>query len=124
QVVHIAMILAFSPAIADLRTEPWVIPALCFVLLAHFISVLIYFLENDLWGNSQVLNESKYRYIGERLIGAALFLLPGAWFLLAFLWIAWLVYLHYHRSQDRTWVHVFVGNAAVVLLGLLCRGLL
>ena len=124
QVVHITMILAFSPALPNLGTSAWVIPALCFVLLAHFISVLIFFLENDLWGASHVLNESKYRYIGERLIGAALFLLPGVWFLLAFLWIGWLGYLHYGQKTKRTWVHVLVGNVSVVLLGLLARGLL
>lgn len=124
QVVHITMILAFSPAVPGTRADAWVLAVLCFVLLTHFVSVLIFFLENDLWGDSQVLNDRKYRYIGERLMGAGLFLLPGAWFLSAFLWIAWLVYLHYGREPRRTWVHLLVGNAAVALLGLLVRGLL
>ncbi len=124
QVVHITMILALSPTIPKAHTEAWVIPVLCGVLLAHFSSVLIYFIENDVWGTSKVLGEGKYRYMAERFLGAALFLLPGAWFLLAFVWIGWLVYLHYRKSQDRTWVHVVVGNAGVVLLGLLTRGLL
>jgi hypothetical protein len=86
--------------------------------------VLVYFLENDLWGNSQVLAGKKYLYIAERLIGAGLFLLPGSWFLLAFGWIGWIVYLHYGKSKERTWVHLVVGNIAVVFLGLLVRGLL
>jgi len=124
QVVHITMILAFSPTIPAAHTEIWVVPALCAVLLANFVSVLIFFLENDLWGKSEVLNDGKYRYIGERFLGAALFLLPGAWFLLALAWIGWIVFLHYRKAQDRTWVHLVVGNAAVVLLGLITRGLL
>jgi len=124
QVVHLTMILAFSPTIPSAPTASWVFPLLCAVLLAHFTSVLIFFMENDLWGKSLVLSDGKYRFIGERLIGAALFLLPGAWFLLAFLWIGWIVYLHYQKVEDRTWVHMVVGNATVVLLGLLTRGLL
>lgn len=124
QVVHLAMILAFSPTWPNEPTPAWLLPVLCAVLLMHFTSVLIYFLENDLWGKSEVLNDRKYVYIGERLIGAALFLLPGVWFLLALGWIGWVVYLHYQKSGQRTWVHVLVGNAAVVLLGLLARGAL
>ena len=124
QVVHLTMILALAPTIPSAQPPSWVLPALCAVLLAHFISVLIFFLENDLWGESKVLSDGKYRFIAERLLGASLFLLPKAWFLLAFLWIAWVVYLHYRRAQDRTWVHLLVGNLAVVLLGLAVRGLL
>ena len=124
QVVHWTMILAFSPMLPDSRPEPWILPVLCAIVLTHFVSILIYFMENDLWGNSQVLEENKYLYIGERLIGASLFLLTGPLFLLAFGWIGWMVYLYYYKSQERTWVHLVVGNASVVLLGLLARGLL
>src|ERR1035438_8028151 len=73
QVVHLTMILAFSPTVSALRPDAWVLPVLCVVLISHFISVLVFFLENDLWGNSQVLAARKYRYIAERLIGAGLF---------------------------------------------------
>jgi hypothetical protein len=124
QVVHLTMILAFSPTVSTLKPDPWVLPVLCVVLISHFVSVLVFFLENDLWGSSQVLSEKKYQYIAERMIGAALFLLPGPFFLLAFGWIGWIVYLHYGKSQERTWVHLVVGNMAVILLGLLARGLL
>ena len=124
QVVHLAMILALSPAMTEPKVSPWILPVLCGVVLAHFVSVLIYFIENDLWGHSQVLGSQKYRYIGERLIGATLFLLPGPLFLLAFGWLGWMAYLSYYKSQERTWVHLVVGNTSVILLGLLARGLL
>jgi len=124
QLVHLVLILAVVPTRPDWPAETGVLLGLCAVLLAHFISVLIYFLENDLWGNSKVLEGGKYRFMAERFVGAFLFLLPGAWFLLAFLWIAWLVYLHHHKGRGRTWIHVAVGNASVVLLGLFVRGLL
>jgi len=124
QVVHITMILALSPTLTLTTVEPWVVPVLCAALLAHFVSVLVFFLENDLWGHSGVLGEKKYWFIGERLIGASLFLLPGPFFLLAFGWLGWIAYLYYYKSQERTWVHLVVGNTAVVLLGLLARGLL
>src|SRR5437879_7432889 len=124
QVVHLTMILALSPTRTEMRADPWVLPVLCAVVLAHFVSVLVFFIENDLWGESHVLGNQKYRIIGERLIGASLFLLPGPLFLLAFGWLGWIAYLTYYKSQERTWVHLVVGNTAVVLLGLFARGLL
>ena len=124
QMVHITMILAFAPTIPDAKPEIWVFVALCAVLLAHFTSVLIYFLENDLWQTSQVLGGKKYYYMGERFMGAALFLLPGAWFLLALGWLGWIFYVHYRGGKDRTWVNLVVGNCTVVFLGLIIRGLL
>ncbi len=124
QVVHLALILAFSPIIPTAKPDTWVLPILAVVLLTHFISVLVFFLENDLVGASHVLDERKYRYIAERLFGASLFLLPGIWFLLALAWLGWIGYLAYRKTEERTWVHLVVGNASVVLLGLLVRGLL
>jgi hypothetical protein len=124
QVVHLVMILAVSPTLMDAPVDAWLPPVLCAVLLAHFISVLVFFLENDLWGTSNVLGDRKYLYMGERLIGASLFLLPGPLFLLAFGWLGWMAYLHYYKSHERTWIHLIVGNMSVVLLGLLARGLL
>ena len=124
QVVHLTMILALSPTQTLPSIDAWVMPALCVALLAHFVSVLIFFIENDLWGKSLVLAHKKYIFIGERLIGASLFLLPGPLFLLAFGWLGWIAYLYYYKSQERTWVHLVVGNTAVVLLGLFARGLL
>jgi hypothetical protein len=124
QLVHIVMILAFAPTEPGAKSELWVYVAICAVLLAHFTSVLIYFLENDLWGKSDVLNSRKYHYMGERVLGASLFLLPGAWFLLALGWVGWIFYVHYQKTQERTWVNLVVGNCAVVFLGLVARGLL
>ena len=124
QVVHITLILAFAPTLPETRSETWVLVALCAVLLWHFPSVLIYFMENDLWGSSHILENKKYYYIGERLLGASLFLLPGAWLLLAIGWLFWVFYVQYRRTHERTWVHLVVGNCSVVFLGLLSRGLL
>ncbi|HVO33479.1 MAG TPA: DUF3307 domain-containing protein [Elusimicrobiota bacterium] len=124
QVVHLAIILAMAPTLPSAPVEPWVIPVLCAVVLAHAVSVLIYFLENDLWGESQVLGGQKYRYILERFFGAGLFLLPGSWFLFAFAWLGWLVYQRYRKTTDRTWLHVAIGTISVMLLGLVVRGLI
>ena len=118
------MILTFAPTLEGTKPELWVFVALCAVLLAHFTSVLVFFLENDLWGSSHVLNQRKYYYMGERFLGASLFLLPGAWFLLALGWLGWIFYVHYQGGKERTWVNLIVGNCAVVFLGLIIRGLL
>ena len=87
--------------------------------------MLIFFLENDLGESSDVLDVGKkYRYIFERVIGAGLLLLPGAWFLVAFIWIGWTVFLSYRYAHERTWIHALVGNLAVVVLGFAARGFL
>jgi hypothetical protein len=124
QVVHITLILAFAPTLGEGKTQTWIYLVLCAVLLSHFTSVLIFFVENDVLGRSQILDKRKYYYIGERLLGASLFLLPGAWFLLAVGWLGYIFYLYYQRSQERSWIHLVIGNGAVVSLGLISRGLI
>jgi hypothetical protein len=124
QLVHITLILAFAPTWPGIHADAWVFVVLCAVLLSHFTSVLIFFLENDLWGTSQILNNRKYYFMAERLVGASLFLLPGAWLLLAMGWLGWIVYVHYRQAQDRTWVNLVVGNVSAAFLGLITRGLL
>jgi hypothetical protein len=124
QVVHYTVILALSPTAITSPTPDWVMVALCFVMLAHFTSVLIYFIENDLWGKSNVLEGKKYNFMTERIVGAALFLLPGMWMLLAVLWLAWMAYKQLSLSEERTWVHRLIGTAGTILLGLTARGFL
>ncbi len=124
QVVHFVMILALSPTTNQTPVPLWLFPVMFIIVLAHFVSVLVYFVENDLWGTSDMMGDKKYRFIGERLIGASLFLLPGPLFLLAFGWLGWIAYLYFYKSHERTWAHLVIGNLAVVLLGLAARGLL
>lgn len=124
QVVHLTFILAFSPVIEGASPERWVLLAILAVALTHFTSVLVYFLENDLLGSSQVLDSKKYRYIGERLAGVVPFILPGWGFVLVVAWAAWVVHTAYRRSADRTWIHLVTANASVLLCGLVARGLL
>jgi len=125
QAVHLAVILAFAPMIAGTRAESWVLVATGVIILAHFTSVLIFFVENDLGMNSTVLSQGKYGYMVERLIAAGLFLLPGVWFVISIAYLSWLAYQHFHTEEpDRTWVHLLIGNLSVVLVGLCLRGIL
>jgi hypothetical protein len=124
QLVHICIIMVFAPFIPGMKAQIWVFIALFVVLLTHFTSVFIFFLENDLGGPSQVLGEKKYKFMAERLSAVVLFLLPGYGFLLAFAWIAWVLFVYYRRVGDRSWVHLSVSSVAVVLFGLAMRGLL
>ena len=111
QAVHFGVLLALSPSLTGTRPESWVILAIGAVLLAHFTSVLIYFVENDLGDTSTVLARRKYTFMGERLAAAALILLPAPWFLSVFLWIVWLVVARIRHASDRSWVHVIIACA-------------
>ncbi len=124
QLVHLVVLFGIAPSLPKDPSEPWILILLCGALLAHFTSVLIFFVENDLWGESTQLGNSKYVFIGERIIGASLFLLPGAWFLLSLVWVGWVLRQHYKPVEPRTWAHEVIGNSTVVLLGLIARGIL
>jgi hypothetical protein len=121
QAVHLTIILAVSPTIPTAHPERWVFLTLGVALLAHFVSVLIYFLENDKWGESHVLNSGKYGYMFERFVVAGLFVLPGPWIILGVLWLAWLIYRHTQDTDGKTWVHMAVGMTSAVLVGLVTR---
>jgi hypothetical protein len=118
QAVHIAVLWAFAPRLIGMNPEAWVEASLGFVFLAHVTSVIIFFVENDLGYRSTVLEQSKYRYMAERLVGAGLFLLPSVGFLLGFAWIAWLM-VRYHGT--RTWAHLWIANTTVATIGLSLR---
>ena len=43
---------------------------------------------------------------------------------LALGWAGWILYVTHRRPQEKTWVHQVVSNCAVVLLGLVARGII
>jgi len=124
QAVHLGFLLAFAPLLNGTHAEPWVIIAISVVLLAHFTSVLIFFLENDVYGASTVLADHKYAYMIERLILAALLLLPAPWFAASFLWMAGLLVQRIRSRLSRTWVHLAITLTVVLIAGFGLRYLL
>jgi len=121
QCVHLGVLLALSPSLYGRTGEPWVLAAIGAVLLAHFTSVLIFFVENDRGGSSTVLAKNKYYYMVERLIIASLFLLPMPWCFAALLCLVGLFVRKYRQIEDRTWIHFWIAASAIVIVGVSLR---
>jgi len=106
------------------RPEPWVFGVILFVLVTHFTTVSIYFLEKDFSGKEFPNDKEKYIGMAERVAVAAVFLLPGTWWV--YLVAAWLLYLvvgKVRKTNPATWTNLILGNSTAVLCGMLSRGI-
>lgn len=129
QLIHYASIfLLFPLGLGDLGTglmpEKWPLLGILFVLATHFTTVLVYFIEKDLWGHEFPGDTEKYLGIVERLVVALSFLLPGHWWApVTGAWVAYRFFLRRRRVQDFTWLSFAVSGAMAVLCGLGARAL-
>ena len=106
------------------QPEPWVFIAILFVIVTHFTTVSIYFIEQDFFGKSFPGDREKYISMAERILVAGCFLLPGRWGLaLAAAWILYVLASKAKRAYAYSWTSILVGNATAVLCGLLSRNL-
>lgn len=124
QAIHLLTLYLLSPRFTGGEGEPWVLVALCVVLLTHVTSVIIYFLETDAAIASQLLGPAKYRLMAERLMGAFLMALPGWFFIFGWAWIGGQLYRQFQKSQARSWIHSLASWTAMIVLGLTARFLL
>lgn len=127
QAVHFGVLFALAPSLVGRPAEPWVLAAIGAVLLAHFTSVLIFFVENDRGGSSTVLAQGKYYFMLERLFIAGLFLLPMPWCFSAALCLVGLIVRQSRQDaddRDRTSTHLAIATAAIVAVGLSLRRIL
>ena len=104
------------------QPEIWVFAAILFVLLTHFTTVSVYFIEKDYFGKDFPGDSEKYIGMAERLAVAACFLLPGLWWLgLVSAWIVFALALKFRGSSRHSWTSILLGNSAAVLCGALSR---
>lgn len=127
QLIHYAMIfavipVAFKGGATTLMPESWPVLGCLFVLVTHACTVLIYFIEKDLSGKHFPGPEEKYATMGERLVLALLFLIPGHfWVLLVLAWTSLMHTVRRKRLLDLTWLSFYLGGAAAAACGLMAR---
>lgn len=124
QFIHFACIWMFFPlaSIGDPAgtwiPEKWPVLGCLLVLVTHFCTVLIYFLEKDLFSGYFPDFDEKYLTMAERLVMSLCFLLPGWWFLpLCAAWMGNMAYLRYKRLMDFSWFSFYLGGAVAALCG-------
>ena len=105
-----------------LMGEKWVAISAMLVLVAHFTTVLIYFVEKDLGGKDFPHFDEKYFLIFERLVLWAFFFAAGYWWIpFALAWVLQLFYIKRKRIMDMTRVNVWMSVIITLVLGIWTR---
>lgn len=126
QVLHIYVIFLVSPidfgASGLMTGEKWAALACMLVFVTHFATVLIYFVEKDLFGKGFPAFDEKYFLIFERVVIWAFFFAAGYWWLVfAAAWIFQLFYVKRKRIMDLSGINVWLSVAMAVLAGVCAR---
>jgi len=127
QFIHIGLIFLLSPInVTGNKIEPVVIISILAVFVTHFISILIYYLEQSVYGYEQVSYRLKYKYylILERLFMFIFLLLPGKWWIISI--VIWIVYRILQKKLDLnfTKLNIVISIISVIIAGLIGRFIL
>ncbi|MCX5786658.1 MAG: DUF3307 domain-containing protein [Elusimicrobia bacterium] len=111
QILHIYVLFMISPVIYPgydfLRPEKWIGVAAMLVLVSHVTTVLVYFVEKDLYGKKFPRFDEKYFVIFERLVLWAFFFVPGYWWLpFAAAWIFQMFHIRKKRIIDLSLLNI------------------
>ncbi|MFH1723962.1 MAG: DUF3307 domain-containing protein [Elusimicrobiota bacterium] len=126
QTIHVVCIMAFVPTglyePTGMMPERWPVLGCLAVLVAHFGTVLLYFIEHDLFGGSYPDFDEKYLTMIERLGIAACFLLPGFWgFAAPAAWAGAAYAVREKGRLDYSWTGFYLGAILAVVAGLAAR---
>lgn len=131
QIIHYAVIFAVVPiaarsaAVEGFFPERWPVLGCLFVLATHACTVLLYFVEKDLYGAGFPGDEEKYLAMAERLVLALciLFPTPGGAIALSAAWLGVMFFLRRRRLFDLSGFTFYVGTALAVFCGVAARAL-
>lgn len=131
QVIHYAFIFLVAPIAARSVVAPgffpekWPVLGCLFVLATHACTVLIYFVEKDLYGARFPGDDEKYLAMTERLVLALCFLFPGKGGAVALVlaWLGVMFYLRRHRLFDLSGFTFYVGTVIACLCGAAARAI-
>lgn len=126
QVLHLYMLFLISPmeAAAGGTTlgEKWVMIACALVLVTDFTTVLVYFLEKDVFGKAFPHFDEKYFLIFERVVLWAFFFVAGYWWIpFAAAWAVQILYVRRKRIIDMSRLNVVLNVALAAAFGLWTR---
>lgn len=125
QFIHVILIFLFSPLdTGKIFGEKLFIIFSLAVMVTHFTSIFIYYIEDAFFGNELITKrlKGKYYLIVERLLIFACFLLPGFW------WIifpaVWIVRPFTYRNNTEfkfSHLNVILSNLSAIGFGILAR---
>ena len=126
QLLHLYVLFLISPvdvpAPGSMMGEKWVAIACMLVLVAHFTTVMIYFLEKDVFGKAFPHFDEKYFLIFERVVLWAFFFVAGYWWIpFAIAWAVQIFYVRKKRIIDMSRLNVALNVALTAGIGLWTR---
>ncbi|HCC46856.1 MAG TPA: hypothetical protein DEQ38_01870 [Elusimicrobia bacterium] len=126
QVLHFYVLFMIAPVVMPgpdlLMGDKWAAIASMLVLVTHSTTVLIYFVEKDLFGKPFPSFDEKYFLIFERVVLWAFFFAEGRWWIpFAIIWAAQLFYIRRKRIMDLSGINVWLSVVIAALLGACTR---
>lgn len=129
QVIHYAVIFSVIPMGLHsvpfrLIPEIWPVIGCLVVITTHACTVLVYFIEKDLYKKDFPGDWEKYLGMLWRLVLMLCFLLPGIWSVLAGgAWFSTLYSARRKKYLDLSWLGYYFGSAVAASCGLAARWL-
>lgn len=126
QLLHFYVLFMISPVVIPPMDphmpEKWIGIAAMLVLVTHFTTVLVYFIEKDLFGKGFPAFDEKYFLIFERVVLWAFFFVGGYWWLpFAAAWVVQIFYVRRKRIIDLSGLNVALSVLITCGLGIWTR---
>ncbi len=126
QLLHFYVLFMISPILIPAGNtriaEKWIAIAAMMVLVTDFTTVLIYFIEKDLFGKEFPRFDEKYFLIFERVVLWAFFFVAGYWWLpFAAAWTFQIFYVRNRRIIDLSKMNVGLSVVITIALGVCTR---
>jgi hypothetical protein len=123
QFLHIYVLFMISPIVSPglgfFMAEKWVGIASIFVLVTHVATVMVYFVEKDLFGKEFPSFDEKYFLIFERVVLWSFFFAAGWWWLpFAAAWVVQLFYIRWKKIMDLSLTNISISFVLTSVLGL------
>jgi len=122
QIVHILVLILLCPVRTQPLTHIWPVLGTLFVIVTHFATVTVWFIEKDIYGRSYPETEEKYISILQRLVVWLAFFLPHPlWIFLVLFFVVSFGRHIWRRRFDFSWTSVILGNALALGAGFVTR---
>lgn len=122
QAVHVLVLYILAPVHTQEMMNVWPVLGSFFVIVTHFATVTIWFIEKDIFGRDYPQTEEKYISILQRLVVWMTFFLPSPWwiFVLVFSLVVFVRHV-WSRRIDFSWTSVVMGNVLAMACGAVSR---
>ena len=122
QAVHLVVLWLVSPVSTQPLVNLWPVLGTLFVVVTHFATVTIWFIEKDIYGRDYPETDEKYISILQRLAVWLAFFLPHPWWAVVALVVVASFARHvWMRRVDFSWPSVFMGNGIAIVCGVISR---